>query len=131
MSIVGQDFEHHEVAHIFTDTHPSTMAFLAGGGKWAVIVVIKEAGDFIPCTSDNNERTPTKKWAYFSPPSIAGVSDWMVSVAMGSLRHGTFIAGFGAFKCLRSTVFRGSRANWVITSNVFRMMSMLSHAKSG
>jgi hypothetical protein len=40
MSIVGQDFKSHEVAHIFTDTHPSTMAFLAGGGKWAVIIMI-------------------------------------------------------------------------------------------
>jgi hypothetical protein len=40
MSIIGQDFEHHEVPHIFTDTHPSTMAFLACGGKWAVVVMI-------------------------------------------------------------------------------------------
>ena len=30
----------------------------------------------------------------------AGVSDWMVSVAMGSLNHGTFIAGFGALNHL-------------------------------
>jgi hypothetical protein len=40
MGIIGQDFEGHEVAHIFTDTHPSTTTFLAGGGKWAVVVVI-------------------------------------------------------------------------------------------
>ncbi len=91
----------------------------------------KEAGDFIPCTSDNNKRTPTKNWAYFSPPSIAGVSDWMVSVAMGLSRHGTFVAGFRALNHLCSTVFRGSQANWVITLNVFLIMLLLSHAKWG
>jgi hypothetical protein len=79
----------------------------------------KEAGDFIPCISDNNEQTSTKNWAYYSPPSIAGVSDWIVSVAMGLSHCGTFIAGFGALKHFHSTVFRGSLANWVITLNIF------------
>jgi hypothetical protein len=51
----------------------------------------KEAGDFIPCTSDNNKWATIENWAYISPPSIAGVSDWMVSVAMGSLRRVTEI----------------------------------------
>ncbi len=60
VSIVSQDFEHHEVAHIFTDTHPS--AFLARGGKWAVIVMIihgfierevKELTDVICSASDH------------------------------------------------------------------------------
>jgi hypothetical protein len=41
---------------------------------------------------------PTKICAYFSPPSIAGTSDWMVSVATGSSRHHTLTAGLGDFK---------------------------------
>jgi hypothetical protein len=68
MSIVSQDFECYEVAHIFTDTHPSTTAFLAGGGKWAVIVMIihgfierevKQLTDIIGSSSDHAQGGST------------------------------------------------------------------------
>jgi hypothetical protein len=42
MSIVSQDLGHHAIAHIFTDTHPSTAAFLAGRGKWAVVIMSRK-----------------------------------------------------------------------------------------
>jgi hypothetical protein len=71
MSIVSQDFECHEVAHIFTDTHPSTAAFLAGGGKWAVVVMIihgfierevKQLADVICSASDHAQGGSTDAW---------------------------------------------------------------------
>jgi hypothetical protein len=72
ISIVGQDFERHEVAHIFTEPHPSSMAFLAGGGKWAVIIVIihriierevKQLTDVIGSSSDHAQGGSTDAWS--------------------------------------------------------------------
>jgi hypothetical protein len=72
MSIISQDFECYEVAHIFTDTHPSTMAFLVGGGKWGVVIVIihgfierevKQLTDVIGSASDHAQGCSTDAWS--------------------------------------------------------------------
>jgi hypothetical protein len=72
MSIVSQDFERHEVAHMFTDTQPSTMAFLAGGGKWAVVIMlihgfiereVNQLTDVIGSPSDHAQGGSTDAWS--------------------------------------------------------------------
>jgi len=47
-------------------------------------VLEKLAGVFIPYASNRRDAVPTKSWAQVLPPSIARVSDTIVSVATGS-----------------------------------------------
>jgi hypothetical protein len=81
--------------------------------------------------SDEGLLILTKICAYFSPPLIAGTSDWMSSIATGSSCCHTLTAGLGDLKDLLRMVLRGICAYWVVTSKVFLMMSVGSQVKRG
>ena len=89
------------------------------------------ARDFILYTSVMREYVPMNICAYVSPPSIARVSNWIVSVATSSLHHITFRAGLGDLYCLCRIVLKGKHAYCVVSEKVFLIISIGNQAKHG
>jgi hypothetical protein len=86
---------------------------------------------WIPCATVTLVEVPTTMTAAVEPSKKAGTSEYTISQATSSFHRYTLSAGLGDLKAFLRIVPVGIRANWVVCSNVFLIVSTVIQPKRG